>query len=79
MPRSARASRRALEAPRALIARLLAGAPQPAAGPGASRRCCSMAAHRAYLLDTFGDGRAAPGARRDATRALEALWERLLA
>jgi len=37
-----------------------------------------MAAHRAYLLDTFGDGHAAPGARKDATQALEALWERLL-
>jgi AcrR family transcriptional regulator len=69
----------ALERPRALIARLLAGAPHPPPDPVQSARLL-MAAHRAYLLDTFGDGAAAlPGARRDATRALEALWERLLA
>jgi len=38
-----------------------------------------MAAHRAYLLDTFGSGAHARGARRAATQALEAMWERLLA
>jgi hypothetical protein len=37
-----------------------------------------MAAHRAYLLDTFGDGSPRRGARRRATEALEAIWERLL-
>jgi AcrR family transcriptional regulator len=67
----------ALEAPRALIARLLAGARDPPPDPAESARLL-MAAHRAYLLDTFGDGRAAPGARKRATQALEALWERLL-
>ena len=68
----------ALEAPRALIARLLAAAPHPPPDPAQSALLL-MAAHRAYLLDTFGDGRAPAGARRDAARALEALWERLLA
>ncbi len=67
-----------LEAPRALIARLLAGAANPPPDPEESARLL-MAAHRAYLLDTFGDGRAQPGARRRATQALEAMWERLLA
>jgi hypothetical protein len=37
-----------------------------------------MAAHRAYLLDTFGDAKPARGARSRATAALEAMWERLL-
>jgi hypothetical protein len=38
-----------------------------------------MAAHRAYLLDTFGDGRAGRRARPAARAALGAIWARLLA
>jgi hypothetical protein len=38
-----------------------------------------MAAHRAYLLDTFGGGHDSPERRAEATAALTALWERLLA
>ena len=68
----------ALDGPRRLIARLLAGAPCPPPDPDESARLF-MAAHRAYLLDTFGDGKPRRGARRAATEALEALWERLLA
>ena len=68
----------ALDGPRRLIARLLAGAPNPPPDPAESARVL-MATHRAYLLDTFGDGAPARGARRAATDALEALWERLLA
>lgn len=68
----------ALEAPRRLIARLLAAAPSPPPDPAESARLL-MATHRAYLLDTFGDGRPRRGARRRATEALKALWERLLA
>ncbi len=67
----------AIEGPRALIAHLLAGARNPPPDPPQSARLL-MAAHRAYLLDTFGDGRAGPGERKDATQALGALWERLL-
>ena len=68
----------ALDAPRRLIARLLAGAPCPPPDPQESARLF-MAAHRAYLLDTFGDGKPRRGARRRATEALQAMWERLLA
>jgi AcrR family transcriptional regulator len=68
----------ALDGPRRLIARLLAAAANPPPDPAQSARLL-MAAHRAYLLDTFGDGAPAPGARQAATAALEALWERLLA
>jgi hypothetical protein len=38
-----------------------------------------MATHRAYLLDTFGAGHDSPERRTEATAALMALWERLLA
>jgi len=38
-----------------------------------------MATHRAYLLDTFGGGHDSPERRAEATAALRALWERLLA
>ena len=68
----------ALDAPRRLIERLIAAAPHPPPDPAQSARLL-MAAHRAYLLDTFGDGSAPRGARARATAALEALWERLLA
>jgi AcrR family transcriptional regulator len=68
----------ALVGPRRLIARLLAAAPHPPPDPAESALLL-MAAHRAYLLDTFGDGRPRRGARRRATEALEATWERLLA
>ena len=69
----------ALDGPRRLIARLLANAPNPPPDPAESARVL-MATHRAYLLDTFGGGAPARGdARRAATEALEALWERLLA
>ncbi len=67
----------ALEGPRALLTRLLAAAPHPPPDPAESARLM-MAAHRAYLLDTFGDGNPRRGARRRATEALEATWERLL-
>ncbi len=67
----------ALEGPRRLIQRLLAAAPHPPPDPAESARLM-MAAHRAYLLDTFGDGKPRRDARRRATEALEATWERLL-
>jgi AcrR family transcriptional regulator len=67
----------ALEGPRRLLARLLAAAAHPPPDPAESARLM-MAAHRAYLLDTFGDGKPRRGARRRATEALEAAWERLL-
>jgi AcrR family transcriptional regulator len=67
----------ALEAPRRLLTRLLAAANHPPPDPAESARLM-MAAHRAYLLDTFGDGKPRRGARRRATEALEALWKRLL-
>jgi hypothetical protein len=38
-----------------------------------------MATHRAYLLDTFGGGHDSAERRAEATAALMALWERLLA
>jgi len=67
----------ALAGPRKLLTRLLEAAPNPPPDPAESARVM-MAAHRAYLLDTFGDGRPRRGARRRATEALEAIWERLL-
>jgi AcrR family transcriptional regulator len=68
----------ALDGPRHLLTRLLAASPHPPPDPKESARLM-MAAHRAYLLDTFGDGKPHRGARRLATAALEAIWERLLA
>ena len=68
----------ALVGPRALLERLLRGAPNPPPRPAESARLL-MATHRAYLLDTFGsDGDAGPDARAAARAALLALWERLL-
>jgi TetR/AcrR family transcriptional regulator, ethionamide resistance regulator len=67
----------ALDGPRGLLTRLLAAAAHPPPDPAESARLM-MAAHRGYLLDTFGDGKSRRGARRRATEALEALWERLL-
>ena len=67
----------ALEGPRSLLTRLLQAAANPPPDPAETARLM-MAAHRAYLVDTFGDGRPEPGARRRATEALEAVWERLL-
>lgn len=68
----------ALVEPRRLIERLLRGAAHPPPDPRESARLL-MAAHRAYLLDAFGGGRAGPRARAAARAALGALWERLLA
>ncbi|HEU4701155.1 MAG TPA: TetR family transcriptional regulator [Conexibacter sp.] len=68
----------ALVGPRALIARLLRAAPHPPPDPEESARLL-MAAHRAYLLDVFGAGRARRGARSAARTALGAVWDRLLA
>jgi TetR/AcrR family transcriptional regulator, ethionamide resistance regulator len=67
----------ALVGPRELIERLLRGAPHPPPHPAESARLL-MATHLAYLLDTFGDGDAAPRARAAARETLLALWERLL-
>ncbi|HEV7773621.1 MAG TPA: hypothetical protein VGO48_10085 [Conexibacter sp.] len=68
----------ALVGPRRLIARLLSGAPHPPPNAQEAARVL-MAAHRAYLLDTFGDGRASRRARPAARAALGAIWARLLA
>lgn len=68
----------ALVAPRRLIARLLSGAPHPPPNAQETARVL-MAAHRAYLLDTFGDGSAGRRAKPAARAALGALWQRLLA
>lgn len=68
----------ALDAPRRMIARMLAAAANPPPDPPESARLL-MAAHRAYLLDTFGDGKPRRAARARAIQALEAMWERLLA
>lgn len=68
----------ALVGPRRLLAALVAAAPHPPPDPAETARLL-MAAQRAYLLDTFGSGRPRRGARRRATAALLALWERLLA
>jgi AcrR family transcriptional regulator len=67
----------ALAAPRRLVESLLRAAPDPPPQPAESARLL-MAAHRAYLLDTFGAGDAPRGARAAARAALLALWERLL-
>ena len=67
----------ALEPPRRMLERLLAAAAHPPPDPAESARLM-MAAHRAYLLDTFGDGKPRRGARGRATEALEAIWKRLL-
>ena len=69
---------RALVGPRRLLARMLEGAPHPPPDPRESAKLV-MATHRAYLLDTFGDGRATAARRRAARGALLAFWERLLA
>lgn len=69
---------RALVAPRALLERLLRGAPHPPPDPRTSALLL-MAAHRAFLLDEFASGNATPAARRRARIALGALWSRLLA
>jgi hypothetical protein len=68
----------ALVGPRQLIDGLVRDAPNPPPQPAASARLL-MAAHRAYLLDTFGAGDAAPEAPAEARAALLAMWERLLA
>ncbi len=69
---------RALVGPRRLLERLVAGAPHPPPNPR-EFAALLMATHRAYLLDTFGSGKATPRRRRQATAALTALWQRLLA
>ena len=58
----------ALVGPRELIVRLLADAPRPPDDPKESARLL-MAAHRAYLLDTFGEGDDSPKRRRKARAA----------
>ncbi len=68
----------ALVSPRELITGLVAGAPHPPPDAKEFARLL-MATQRAYLLDTFGHGRPRRGAKRAATAALLALWERLLA
>ncbi len=68
----------ALEPPRRMLERMLAAAPHPPPDPAESARLM-MAAHRAYLLDTFGAGTPRRGDKRRATEALVAAWERLLA
>jgi AcrR family transcriptional regulator len=68
----------ALIGPRQLIESLLRAAPNPPPRPAESARLL-MAAHRAYLLDTFGAGDAPRGARAAARAALLAMWDRLLA
>jgi AcrR family transcriptional regulator len=69
---------RALVAPRRLLERLVAEAPHPPPNPR-EFALLLMATHRAYLLDTFGGGKATPRRRREAAVALLALWQRLLA
>jgi AcrR family transcriptional regulator len=69
---------RALVGPRRLLEQLVAHAPHPPADPR-EFALLLMATHRAYLLDTFGGGDDSPERRSDATAALMALWERLLA
>jgi AcrR family transcriptional regulator len=68
----------ALIGPRQLIENLLRTAPNPPPRPAESARLL-MAAHRAYLLDTFGAGDAPRGAPAAARAALLAMWDRLLA
>ena len=67
----------ALIGPRQLIEGILRAAPSPPPSPPESARLL-MAAHRGYLLDTFGAGDALPGAPAAARAALLAMWERLL-
>lgn len=67
----------ALVRPRALLERLLRDAAHPPPEPAETARML-MAAHRAYLLDVFGEGRAPRGARARATRSMTSMWERLL-
>lgn len=69
---------RALIGPRQLLEQLVASAPHPPADPR-EFALLLMATHRAYLLDTFGGGHDSPKRRTNATAALMALWERLLA
>ena len=69
---------RALVGPRQLLEQLVANAPHPPANPR-EFALLLMATHRAYLLDTFGGGQDSPERRTNATAALMALWERLLA
>jgi AcrR family transcriptional regulator len=69
---------RALVGPRRLLEQLVTNAPHPPANPRAFALLL-MATHRAYLLDTFGSGHDSPERRSEATSALMALWERLLA
>ena len=69
---------RALVGPRQLLEQLVANAPHPPANPR-EFALLLMATHRAYLLDTFGGGQDSPERRTEATAALMALWERLLA
>jgi AcrR family transcriptional regulator len=68
---------KALVEPRKLLAHLLTEAPNPPPDPRESARLL-MATHRAYLLDTFGEGRDTPRRRAAARAALLALWQRLL-
>jgi AcrR family transcriptional regulator len=69
---------RALVGPRQLLEQLVGTAPNPPANPH-EFALLLMATHRAYLLDTFGGGHDSPERRTEATAALTALWERLLA
>jgi AcrR family transcriptional regulator len=68
----------ALIGPQQLLESLVRDAPNPPPRPVESARLL-VAAHRAYLLDTFGAGDAPPTAPADARAALLAMWERLLA
>src|ERR1700691_4254208 len=69
---------RALVGPRRLLQQLVADAPHPPANPP-EFALLLMATHRAYLLDTIGGGHDSAERRAEATAALMALWERLLA
>ena len=69
---------RALVGPRQLLEQLVANAPHPPANPH-EFALLLMATHRAYLLDTFGGGHDSPQRRANATAALIALWDRVLA
>jgi AcrR family transcriptional regulator len=69
---------RALVGPRRLFEQLVSSAPHPPPNPR-EFALLLMATHRAYLLDSFGSGHDSPERRIEATAALMALWERLLA
>jgi AcrR family transcriptional regulator len=69
---------RALVGPRLLLEQLVTNAPHPPTIPH-EFALLLMATHRAYLLDTFGDGNDSRERRTEATAALMSLWERLLA